>query len=82
MAAWISERIGRPVAYALGYSYLQRLKHSQQLPRPQHVHADPAAQEPFKKGNTTRAAGGDGFPHATVELWATVCPQVLTEPVR
>jgi transposase len=49
VAAWISERIGRPVAYSLGYAYLQRLKHSQQLPRPQHVQADPVAQERFKK---------------------------------
>jgi transposase len=49
VAAWISERIGRPVAYSLGYAYLQRLKHSQQLPRPQHVQADPVAQEQFKK---------------------------------
>jgi transposase len=49
VAAWISERLGRPVAYSLGYAYLQRLKHSQQLPWPQHVQADPAAQERFKK---------------------------------
>jgi transposase len=49
VADWISERLGRPVAYSLGYAYLQRLKHSQQLPRPQHVQADPAAQEAFKK---------------------------------
>jgi transposase len=49
VATWISERIGRPVAYSLGYAYLQRLKHSQQLPRPQHVQADPVAQEQFKK---------------------------------
>jgi len=49
VAAWISERIGRPVAYSLGYAYLVRLKHSQQLPRPQHVQADVAAQEQFKK---------------------------------
>jgi hypothetical protein len=49
MATWISERIGRPVAYSLGYAYLQRLKHSQQLPRPQHMQAEPVAQERFKK---------------------------------
>jgi transposase len=49
VAAWISDRLGRPVAYSLGYAYLQRLKHSQQLPRPQHVQADPAAQDAFKK---------------------------------
>jgi transposase len=51
VAAWISERIGRPVAYSLGYAYLQRLKHSQQLPRPQHVQADLVAQEAFKKSS-------------------------------
>jgi Winged helix-turn helix len=48
-AAWISERIGRPVAYSLGYAYRQRLKHSQPLPRPQQAQADSAAQEAFKK---------------------------------
>jgi transposase len=53
-ATWISERLGRPVAYSLGYAYLQRLKHSQQLPRPHHVQANPAAQEAFKnrRGNS------------------------------
>jgi transposase len=54
VAAWISARIGRPVAYSLGYAYLQRLKHSQQLPHPQHVQADVAAQDAFKnrRGNS------------------------------
>ena len=51
LAAWISERIGRPVPYSLGYAYLQRLKHSQHLPRPQHVQTDPVAQEAFKKSS-------------------------------
>ena len=63
VAAWISERIGRPVAYALGYAYLQRLKHSQQVPRPQPVQADPAAQDAFKtrEGRCCASArGGDG----------------------
>jgi winged helix-turn-helix protein len=56
VATWISERLGRLVAYSLGYayliphtSYLKRLKHSQQLPRPHHVQADPVAQQQFKK---------------------------------
>jgi transposase len=49
VATWISERLGRLVAYSLGYAYLKRLKHSQQLPRPHHVQADPVAQQRFKK---------------------------------
>jgi transposase len=49
VATWISERLGRLVAYSLGYAYLKRLKHSQQLPRPHHVQADPVAQQQFKK---------------------------------
>jgi transposase len=39
VAPWISERIGRLVAYSLGYAYLQRLKHSQQLPPPAGAHS-------------------------------------------
>lgn len=56
VAAWISERVGRSVPYSLGYAYLVRLKHSQQLPRPRHVRADPAAQEQFKK-SSVRSSG-------------------------
>ena len=49
VAHWMSERLGRPVAVQRGYDYLQRLRHSLQVPRQRHVHADPAAQERFKK---------------------------------
>jgi transposase len=49
VAAWISERLGRPVRVQRGWDYLQRLKHSQQLPRPQHMLADPDEQITFKK---------------------------------
>jgi transposase len=49
VAAWMSERLGRPVAVQRGYDYLQRLRHSLQVPRQRHVHADPLAQEQFKK---------------------------------
>lgn len=49
VAAWMSAKLGRPVRVQRGWDYLQRLKHSQQLPRPQHARADPDAQEAFKK---------------------------------
>jgi transposase len=49
VATWMSERLGRPVSYRLGWSYLVRLKHSPQVPRPQHALADPAEQAAFKK---------------------------------
>jgi transposase len=52
VAAWMSVRLGRPISYRLGWSYLVRLqdlKHSPQAPRPQHALADPEEQEAFKK---------------------------------
>ena len=49
VAAWMSERLGRPVALQRGYDYLQRLRYSPQVPRQRHVHADPVAQKQFKK---------------------------------
>jgi winged helix-turn-helix protein len=47
----MSERLGRPVAVQRGWDYLQRLRHSPQVPRPRHIHADPAAQARFKKSS-------------------------------
>jgi transposase len=49
VAIWISERLGRPVAAQRGWDYLQRLRHSPQVPRQRHVLADPLVQERFKK---------------------------------
>lgn len=49
VANWMSERLGRPVAYSVGWSYLVRLKHSLQAPRPRHVLADAQEQDTFKK---------------------------------
>jgi transposase len=49
VAAWMSAKLGRPVRLQRGWDYLQRLKHSQQLPRPQHALADRDAQATFKK---------------------------------
>ena len=49
VATWMGERLGRPVSYRLGWSYLVRLKHRPQVPRPQHALADPEEQERCKK---------------------------------
>lgn len=49
VANWMAERLGRPVATQRGWDYLQRLKHSQQAPRPRHALADPEQQDSFKK---------------------------------
>src|SRR5712691_2767808 len=49
VAAWMAQRLGRPVSYHLGWSYLVRLKHTQQVPRPRHALADTEQQGAFKK---------------------------------
>jgi hypothetical protein len=49
VADLMAERLGRPVATQRGWDYLQRLKHSQQVPRPQHALADSEQQDSFKK---------------------------------
>ena len=49
VAAWMAERLGRPVNYQLGWRYLVRLKHSLQAPRPRHTQADAEQQTAFKK---------------------------------
>lgn len=49
VADWMAVRLGRPVVTQRGWDYLQRLKHSQQAPRPRHALADPEAQDAFKK---------------------------------
>jgi transposase len=49
VADWMAAQLGRPVATQRGWDYLQRLKHSQQVPRPQHALADPEQQARFKK---------------------------------
>jgi transposase len=49
VADWMAARLGRPVPVQRGWDYLQRLKQSPQVPRPQHALADPEAQQAFKK---------------------------------
>src|SRR5215469_7090523 len=49
VAAWMSQKLGRPICVQRGWDYLQRLKHSLQLPWPQHALADLNEQATFKK---------------------------------
>lgn len=49
VADWMATKLGRPVATQRGWDYLQRLKHSQQVPRPRHALADAEEQDSFKK---------------------------------
>jgi transposase len=49
VAAWMTERLGRPVDPRRGWDYLQRLGRSSRVPRPQHEESDEAEQAAFKK---------------------------------
>jgi len=49
VADWMAATLGRPVQVQRGWDYLQRLKQSQQVPRPRHALADAEQQDTFKK---------------------------------
>ncbi len=49
VAAWMSQKLGRPVSVYLGWAYLVRLDGQRRTPRPRHVQADPHEQAAFKK---------------------------------
>jgi transposase len=51
VAAWMSQKLGRPISAKLGWVYLVRLEGKRRKPRPRHVSADPAAQAAFKKSS-------------------------------
>jgi transposase len=56
VAAWMTERLGRPVRVTLGCVYLRRVGGSRRVPRPRHVQADPAEQAAFKKRSARSSA--------------------------
>jgi transposase len=58
VAAWMEQKLGRPVDKRRGWDDLQRLRDSTRVPRPQHEEASEAEQSAFKK---TRG-GADGDP--------------------
>ena len=49
VAAWMQERLSRPVDARRGWDYMQRLGTSLRVPRPQHEESDAAEQAAFKK---------------------------------
>jgi transposase len=49
VADWMAAKLGRPVQVQRGWDYLQRLKHSQQVPRPRHALANTEQQDTCKK---------------------------------
>ena len=49
VAGWMAAKLDRPVATQRGWDYLQRLKQSQQVPRPRHALADAEQQDSCKK---------------------------------
>ncbi len=49
VAAWMSQKLGRPISVYLGWAYLVRLDGKRRKPRPRHVLADAEQQAAFKK---------------------------------
>ena len=51
VAQCMGQRLGRTVAPQRGWDYLQRLRYSSRVPRPQHAKADEASRQEFKKAS-------------------------------
>lgn len=51
VAAWMSQRLGHPVAKQRGWDYLQRLGARLRQPRPRHVATSAAEQDACKRGS-------------------------------
>jgi transposase len=49
VAAWMRQKLGRPVSVYLGWAYLVRLDGKRRKPRPRHTLADAEQQAAFKK---------------------------------
>ncbi len=52
VAAWLADRLGRPVAEARGWEARRGLGFTRQRPRPQATTADPEAQNAFNTGGS------------------------------
>ena len=50
VAAWMAERVGRPVGEPRGWEAMRALGFTPQRPRPRAINADAQAQNAFKKG--------------------------------
>ncbi|MEJ7901263.1 MAG: winged helix-turn-helix domain-containing protein [Thermomicrobiales bacterium] len=56
VAAWMRDRLGRPVRSQRGWEAMRSLGFTPQRPRPRATNADPAAQAAFKKGGSRRTS--------------------------
>ena len=65
VAAWMQERLGRPVDKRRGWEYLQRLGYSTRVPRPQHEQCDEATQQAFKKTPRRGREAASGVPRGS-----------------
>jgi len=82
VAAWIAERLGRPICRQLGWVYLRRLGARLRMPRPRPVHADLQAQDDFKQRlRPLLREVVTAFPHARVELWAMDEHRIGLKPI-
>jgi transposase len=82
VAAWMAQRLGRPICRQLGWIYLRRLGARLRMPRPRHIHADPQAQTDFKaRLRPLLREVATAFPHATVELWTMDEHRIGLKPI-
>jgi transposase len=82
VAAWIAERLERPIRRQLGWVYLRRLGARLRAPRPQHVHADPQAQAAFRQRlRPLLREVATAFPQSVVELWAVDEHRIGLKPI-
>jgi transposase len=82
VAAWMVQRLGRPVRRQLGWVYLRRLGARFLKPRPRHVRADPQAQTEFKQHlRPLLREVATAFPQASVELWAVDVHRIGLKPI-
>jgi transposase len=82
VAAWMAQRLTRPICRQLGWVYLRRLGARLRAPRPRHVHADPQAQADFKAGlRPLLREVATAFPQARVEWWAMDEHRIGLKPI-
>ena len=81
VAAWMAERLGRPVDPRRGWDYLQRLGRSTRVPRPQHEQSDAATQQAFKKTARGGPRAAEAYPEARIELWSQDEHRIGLKPI-
>ncbi len=62
VAAWMAERLDRPVGEVRGWETMRALGFTPQRPRRRETRVDPAAQDAFKKGGSAMPSRASGPP--------------------